>query len=106
MTPTAATLTRLQQGETLHLPLDAHTTLQVTAGTVVVRQPLRWLGETVVAPVVTLWPGQRCRLEQGGWVELEPLDGAAEVRSQRPAQAWHALWRRVAHVLPLRRLGH
>ena len=46
------TLTRLQDGETLHIPLDAHTTLQVALGTVVVRQPLRWLGETVVAPLV------------------------------------------------------
>lgn len=92
MTRTAATLTRLQQGETLHLPLDAHTLLQVTAGMVVVRQPLRWLADTVVAPVVTLGPGQSCRLEQGGWIALQATGGAAEVRSHRPVPAWRALW--------------
>lgn len=86
------TLTRLQDGETLHIPLDAHITLQVALGTVVVRQPLRWLGETVVAPLVTLQQGQSCRLEQGGWIELRATDGAAEVRSHRPAPAWRAAW--------------
>lgn len=87
------TITSLQQDETLHVPLDARTTLEVVVGTVVVRQPLRWLADTVVAPVVTLVAGQSCRLEQSGWVELRAMEGAAEVRSHRPAWIWAAGWR-------------
>ena len=94
------TITRLQQDQALHIPLDARTTLQVSAGTVVVRQPLRWLGETVLAPVVTLEPGQSCRIEQGGWVELRAQDGDAEVRSHPPAPVWQTLWHWLTHVLP------
>ena len=94
------TLIRLQQDQALHIPLDAHTTLQVSAGTVVVRQPLHWLGETVLAPSVTLRPGQSCRLEQGGWVELRAQGGDAEVRSDRAAPAWQTLWQSMKHLLP------
>ena len=94
------TITRLQQDQALHIPLDAHTTLQVSAGTVVVRQPLRWLGETVLAPVVTLEPGQSCRIEHGGWVELRAQGGDAEVRSDRPSPAWQVLWQWMTRVLP------
>ncbi|MEP6721000.1 MAG: hypothetical protein ABJA77_06125 [Variovorax sp.] len=98
---TTTTITRLQRGETLHMPLDAHTTLQVAAGEVIVREPLRWLGDTVVAPVATLSEGRSHRLQNGGWVELRALGDSAEIRSHRPVSAvyavyaaWQTLWRR------------
>ena len=101
---TTTTITRLQRGETLHMPLDAHTTLQVAAGEVIVREPLRWLGDTVVAPVATLSEGRSHRLQNGGWVELRALGDGAEVRSHRPVSAlyaaWQTLWRR-ATLSPL-----
>ncbi|MDM0039157.1 hypothetical protein QTH89_22165 [Variovorax sp. J22G21] len=104
---TTTTITRLQRGETLHMPLDAHTTLQVAAGEVIVREPLRWLGDTVVAPVATLSEGRSHRLQNGGWVELRALGDGAEVRSHRPMSAlhalyaaWQTLWRR-ATLSPL-----
>ncbi|MEO5735975.1 MAG: hypothetical protein ABIQ82_00780, partial [Variovorax sp.] len=103
-TTTTTTITRLQRGETLHMPLDAHTTLQVVAGEVIVREPLRWLGDTVVAPVATLSEGRSHRLQNGGWVELRALGDGAEIRSHRPVSAlyamhavlaaWQTLWRR------------
>ena len=89
---TTTTITRLQRGETLHMPLDAHTTLQVAAGEVIVREPLRWLGDTVVAPVATLSEGRSHRLPSGGWVELRALGEGAEIRSHRPVSALHALY--------------
>lgn len=94
------TIIRLEQHLALHIPLDAYTTLKVSTGSVVVRQPLRWLGGTVLAPTVTLRPGQSCRLEQGGWVELRAQGGDAEVRSDRPVPVWQTLWQWLTHVLP------
>ncbi|RZL90475.1 MAG: hypothetical protein EOP76_15610 [Variovorax sp.] len=92
-------ITRLQPHQALHIPLDAHTTLRVNAGTVVVRQPMRWLGETVVAPVVRLEPGQSCRIDHGGWVEIRAQGGDAEVQSHRRLPAWFAAWQALRRLV-------
>lgn len=94
MTPSTVTsLTRLQPGEALHLPLDGRTTLQVQSGTLVLREPLRWLADTVVAPVARLSEGQCHRVAHTGWVELQAGEGGAQVLSHRTLTAWQVLWR-------------
>lgn len=97
MTPTSILTStfRLQPGEALHLPLDARTTLQVLAGTVVLREPLRWLAETAVAPVVDLSPGQCHRLTEAGWVVLQAGAGGAALRARCQLTPWQRLWRRL-----------
>jgi hypothetical protein len=102
------TTTRLQRGEALHIPLDHLTTLEVDSGRVVVREPMHWLGETMVSPTVTLSHGESHRLERGGWVEVRACGGTATVRSQRPEPvaylAWRRLRRRLQSVLRLARV--
>jgi hypothetical protein len=93
---TVTILTRLAPGEALHLSLDARTTLQVTTGAVVLREPLRWLADTVVAPVVPLSEGERHTLAQGGWVEIRACNGGADVCSFHPMPGWRALWQRLS----------
>ncbi|WP_218510011.1 hypothetical protein [Variovorax sp. dw_308] len=92
MTHCLTTTTRLQRGEALHIPLDRLTTLEVDSGRVVVREPLHWLGETMLSRGVTLTHGEFHRLERGGWVELEACGGGAVIRSHRPAPAAFAVW--------------
>ncbi len=90
---TVTTLICLAPGEAIHLPLAARTTLQVAAGTVVLREPLRWLAETVVAPVVALSEGECHVLVHAGWVMVEAGEGGAEVRNLRRPAALHILWK-------------
>ncbi|AMM24658.1 hypothetical protein [Variovorax sp. PAMC 28711] len=90
---TVTTLIRLAPGEALHLPLDARSTLQVAAGTVVLREPLRWLADTVVAPVVALSESECHRLAHAGWVVVEAGEGGADVRSLRRPAAVRSLWK-------------
>lgn len=61
---------RLRPGQSLQLALDAGTVLQVTAGTLVFHEPMRWIGDTVVRPTLRLSEGQSHRLAQGGWCVL------------------------------------
>ncbi|WP_241660848.1 hypothetical protein [Variovorax guangxiensis] len=83
---------RLQRGQALHAAFDAGTVLQVTAGTVVLREPIRWLADTVVAPVRRLEEGQCHALAQGGCV-LEAVAADVELQAHRPAARWQALRR-------------
>ncbi|RYY88540.1 MAG: hypothetical protein EOO24_34050 [Comamonadaceae bacterium] len=95
MTPTLTSLIRLAPGEVLDLPLDTHTTLQVGAGTLVLREPLRWLADTVVAPAAQLSEGQCHRVAHAGWMVLQAGEGGAQLLSHRTLTAWQVLWRRL-----------
>lgn len=90
---TVTTLIRLAPGEALHLALDARSTLQVAAGSVVLREPLRWLADTVVAPVIALSEGECHGLAHAGWVIVEAGEGGAEVHSLRRQAALRSLWK-------------
>jgi hypothetical protein len=83
---------RLQRGQALHAAFDAGTVLQVTAGTVVLREPMRWLADTMVAPVRRLEEGQCHALAQGGCV-LEAVAADVELQAHRPAARWQGLRR-------------
>ena len=85
---------RLQRGQAAHVAFDAGTVLQVAAGAVVLREPMRWLAETVVAPVRRLDEGQCHALAQGGGCVLEAVDGDVELLQHRPSSRWQGLWRR------------
>ena len=85
---------RLQRGQAVHAAFDAGTVLQVAAGAVVLREPMRWLADTVVAPVRRLDEGQCHALAQGGDCMLEAVDGDVELLQHGPAARWQGLWRR------------
>jgi len=91
-TRTVTVLTCLQSGETLYLPIDSNTTLQVVAGSVVLREPPCWLADTMVVPVVQLKTGQCHQVECAGWMEVQAGANGAEVRSYRPLSTWEVVW--------------
>ena len=93
MMTTTRTL-RLQRGQEVHAAFDAGTVLQVTAGSLVLREPMRWLADTVVTPAVRLDEGQTHALAQGGGCVLEAVDGDVELLQHVPASRWQGLWRR------------
>lgn len=103
---TVPTHALLQSGETLHLPIDSGTTLQVVIGNVVLREPPRWLADTMVVPVMLLTAGQCHQVRHGGWMELKAGVDGAQVRSRRSLSTWQAVsqavWRftllAIAHV--------
>ena len=95
---TVTSLIRLAPGEALHLPLDARTTLQVQAGTLVLREPLHWLADTVVAPTARLSEGQCHGVAHAGWVELRAGQGGAQVLSHCPPTAWQCFWWRLGRL--------
>lgn len=95
MTSTMTTRTlRLQRGQTVHAAFDAGTVLQVAAGAVVLREPMRWLAGTVVTPAVRLDEGQSHALVEGGGCMLEAVDGEVELLQHVPVSRWQGLWRR------------
>lgn len=89
------TLIRLQSGEALHMPIDINTTLEVLSGTFLLREPLRWLADTVVVPVVQLTAGQCHRVARSGWIELTADVDGAQVRSVQSLSICQAVWRTV-----------
>jgi hypothetical protein len=93
MMTTTRTL-RLQRGQAVHAAFDAGTVLQVMAGTVVLREPMRWLADTVVTPVHWLDEGQCHVLAQGGGCAIEAVDGDVELLQHGSASRWQGLWRR------------
>lgn len=92
--PSTIRTLRLQRGQAVHAAFDAGTVLQVAAGAVVLREPMRWLAGTVVTPVVRLDEGQSHALGDGGGCVLEAVDGDVELLQLAPASRWQGLWRR------------
>lgn len=95
MTSTTIRTMRLQRGQALHVALDAGSTLQVAAGAVRLREPMRWLGGTVVAPTLPLEEGQCHHLAQGGWYALEALGDGVELLQHLPPSRWQWMRRMV-----------
>ena len=89
---------RLQPGQCLQLALDVGTVLQVAAGTLILHEPMRWIGDTVVRPTLRLCEGQSHRLTQAGWCVLAAEGEAAEWRCHAPLppSPWWAVFRRTA----------
>ena len=85
---------RLQRGQAVHAAFDAGTVLQVAAGAVVLREPMRWLADIAVAPAVRLDEGQCHALALGGGCVLEAADGDVELLQHVPVPHWQGLWRR------------
>lgn len=69
----------LGRGESRRVLVDAGTTVWVGSGRLVLRGPLVWLAEAVLAPEQSLNAEQTCRVAEGGWIELVTGDGAAIV---------------------------
>ena len=92
--PSTIRTLRLQRGQAVHAAFDAGTVLQVAAGALVLREPMRWLADTVVALVRRLDEGQCHALAQGGGCVLEAVDGDVELLQHAPAARWHGLWPR------------
>lgn len=96
-TPTVCAL-QLQPHQVLHLAFDAGTTLQVTGGALVLRTPMRWIGETLITPSLRLAEGEGHRLEAGGWCVLEAVAEGVELLQHVPPARWSwvARWLRRA----------
>ena len=92
--PSTTRTLRLPRGQAVHAAFDAGTVLQVAAGAVVLREPMRWLADTVLAPVRRLDEGQCHALAQGGGCVLEAVDGDVELLQHVPASRWRGLWQR------------
>jgi hypothetical protein len=86
----------LARGETRRVLLEAGTLVLVVSGSLVLRGPLQWLAETILAPEQRLGPEQALVLATGGWVDLQAGDGAQLVLLPRARQQ---LWRQVARCL-------
>lgn len=90
------TMLTLARGETRRVLLEAGTLVLVVSGSLVLRGPLQWLAETIVAPEQRLAPEQGLELASGGWVDLLAGDGAQVVLLPRPRQK---LWRQATRAL-------
>ncbi|MDP9899609.1 hypothetical protein [Variovorax ginsengisoli] len=90
----------LLPGETLHIALDARTTLALWRGVAMLHEAPAWLGEQMVTVSHRLAPGQTHRVAQSGWLRIEAQEGPVEIRCTRapawPAVAWDAVARHVA----------
>lgn len=91
--PSTTRTLRLQRGQAVHTAFDAGTVLQVVGGALVLREPMRWLADTVVAPVHRLDDGQCHALAEGGGCVLEAVDRDVELLQHVPASRWQGLWR-------------
>lgn len=90
---------RLQPGQSLQLAMDAGTVLQVAAGTLILHEPMRWIGGTVVRPTLRLSAGQSHRLAQAGWCVLAADGEAVDWRCHAPPvqpTGWFAAFRGAA----------
>lgn len=90
------TMLILARGETRRVLLEAGTLVLVVSGSLVLRGPLQWLVETILAPEQRLGPEQVLELASDGWVDLLTGDGAQLVLLPRARQK---LWRQVARCL-------
>jgi hypothetical protein len=90
------TMLTLARGETRRVLVEAGTVVLVISGSLVLRGPLQWLAETIVAPEQRLGPEQGLALASGGWVDLLAGDGVQVVLLPRARQK---LWRQVARCL-------
>ena len=86
----------LARHETQRLHVSAASTVWVVSGHVLVRGPLEWLAETLLAPEQRLGPEQRLELAAGGWIDLVGLS-EARVAVLSPDRALP--WRRLAQCL-------
>ena len=68
----------------------------VISGSLVIRGPLEWLAETILAPEQHLGQEQGLELTSGGWVDLLAGDSAQVVLLPRARQN---LWRQMARCL-------
>lgn len=81
------TMLTLARGETRRVLMEAETMVLVISGSLVLRGPLEWLAETVLAPEQRICPEQGLELATGGWVDLLAGDGAQVVLLPRARQA-------------------
>ena len=89
-----ATALTLACHETQRVLVGARTTVWVRSGCVLVRGPLAWLAETLLAPEQRLGPEQRLELADGGWIDLVGLDEAHLVLlPHAPGRPWRRLMR-------------
>jgi hypothetical protein len=90
------TMLTLARGETRRLLMEAGTTVLVFSGSLVLRGPLEWLAETILAPEQRIYEEQELELATGGWVDLLTRDGAQVVLLPRTP---HHRWRQVVSYL-------
>ena len=90
----------LEAGQTLHLSVDARTTLRLLTGAAVLHEAPVWLGERMVGTTHRLVPGQPCRPARPGWLRIDAADEAVDILCQREpawtALAWQGLAARLA----------
>ena len=86
----------LGSGESRQLLLEAGSTVLVLEGQLVLRRPLLWLAENIVAPELSLGAEQVWVAEQGGWVDLL-AKGRVNVVIVPPNGV--SLWRQVGRCL-------
>lgn len=86
----------LARGELNRVLVESGTTLLVVSGSLLVRGPIRWLAESVVAPEARLGAEQTLVFCEGGWIDVVAGENL-EVLLLRPEAA--GLWQ------GLRRLG-
>jgi len=70
------TMLTLARGETRRVLIEAGTMVLVISGSLVLRGPLEWLAETMVAQEQRLGQEQMLALRTGGWIDLLTGDGA------------------------------
>lgn len=98
------TMLTLARGETRRVLMEAGTMVLVISGSLVLRGPLEWLAETIVAAEQRLGPEQAQELAVGGWVDLLAGDDAQVVLLPRARQKlWEQLARCLERVLGSRR---
>lgn len=90
------TMLTLARGETRRVLLEAGTLVLVVSGSLVLRGPLQWLAETILAAEQRLGPEQALEMATGGWVDLLAGDGAQLVLLPRARQK---LWRQATRCL-------
>ena len=61
----------LSSGETRQILLEAGSAVLVMGGQLVVRCPMQWIAENILAPEVFLAAEQAWVAESGGWVTLQ-----------------------------------
>jgi hypothetical protein len=94
----------LARGELNRVLVESGTTLLVVSGSLLVRGPIRWLAESVVAPEARLGAEQTLVFGEGGWIDLVARQDLALLLVQPGAtgiwQGLRRLGRRGLAVLP------
>jgi hypothetical protein len=91
----------LDPGESLFFHSKAGSALISTAGTLLVTDAPRWLGEQVVCSSAVLEPGQAHTLQQSGWITVTAQHGRAVcvVGQENRVSPWDALVSACAAIL-------